>query len=449
MRILTLGISHHTADVALRERAGFSPSELATALLAFRDQFPHVEAALLSTCNRTQWTLARPSHAAPDADTLTAWWARQRSLGVEQLTPFVHTSLQRDAVHQLFRVAAGLDARIVGEPEIQHQVKRAYDAAVAARTVGPVLHHVFQNALAAAKAARRETGLSRAGASVASAAIAAMREQFESLRGRTVVCIGAGEIAKATLRRLLRHPVDRVLLINRDATRAGQLVRTMGTAGSKCHVRPWSDIDEALRAADVLITATGATTPVILADALSAARSPNGVSPLLILDLGLPRDVEPGVADLPNVRLVNVDQLTESVAHDPVRAAAIAECERRLDVDATACLTRLRNREVGQLIRQLRHRLHDIAAVEHERSVRKMVALDLPPEEQQAAQRLLAEYGHRLINKVLHLPLTQLDARRDDAAPGFYAAALRRLFDLDESPEPSSDPGLPADTLGP
>ncbi|MEM1098556.1 MAG: glutamyl-tRNA reductase [Planctomycetota bacterium] len=435
MRILNLGISHHTADVALRERAAFGSDAVAGALGAFREEFPHVEAALLSTCNRTQWTIARPSHAPPDAETLIGWWAARVGVPAEELAPTVTTELQGEAVLRVFRVTAGLDAQVVGEPEIHHQVKRAYDAAVQARTVGPVLHHVFQQALAAAGAARHETGLSRAGASVPSAALALIQKQTADLAEPNVVCIGAGELAQATLRGLVRTGIHRLTLVNRTPERADALAASLEMPEEQRDVVTLDEMPRALRVADVLITAAATDHPIIDAGTLAFARN-GSQRPMLVLDLAVPRNVAGDLRGLPGVRLIDLDELAATIENDPIRSAAIARCEERLAADAAACLTRVRNREIGQLIRQLRVRMHDIADAERDRSQRKLAALSTDAEQSDRLEQLIEEHGRRLINKVLHLPLQQLDARRDDVALGFYAAALRRLFDLHELPRP-------------
>ncbi|MEM1446626.1 MAG: glutamyl-tRNA reductase [Planctomycetota bacterium] len=446
MRIISLGISHHTADVALRENAAFSGDNLVEVLSAFREDYPHVEAALLSTCNRTQWIIARPSHAAPDAKTLIDWWARRRGVTNQALEPAVASHLQGDAVLHLFRVTAGLDAMIVGEPEIHHQVKRAYDAAVAARTAGPVLHHVFQHALAAAGNARHETGLSRAGASVPSATVASIRANTDSLTEKHVVCIGAGDLAKATLRGLLRSGVERITVANRTLDHAAALADELALPTSQRRIIRLDEVPAALHDADVLIAA--ADTEHTLIDAGTVAFARNGTHrPLMIFDLAMPRSVAKDVENIEHVQLFDLEALSETVRDDPARAAAIARCEERLAADAAACLTRVRNREIGQLIRQLRTRLHDIADEERQRSHRKLVGSFGDDAQAEQLEHLIEEHGRRLINKVLHLPLQQLDARRDDVALGFYAAALRRLFDLQDMPtaeqEHQRDSGKP------
>ncbi|MEM9751808.1 MAG: glutamyl-tRNA reductase [Planctomycetota bacterium] len=435
MRILNLGISHHTADVALRERAAFSRDAVAKALETFRDDFPHVEAALLSTCNRTQWTIARPSHAPPDAETLIGWWAARVGVPAEELAPAVTTELQGEAVLRVFRVTAGLDAQVVGEPEIHHQVKRAYDAAVQARTVGPVLHHVFQQALAAAGAARHETGLSRAGASVPSAALAVIQQHAADHAAPNVVCVGAGDLAQATLRGLVRTGIHRLTLVNRTPERAAALAASLEIPQEQRDVVTLDELPRVLRNADVLITAAATDHPIIDAGTLAFARN-GSQRPMLVLDLAVPRNVAGDLGGMPGVRLIDLDELAATIQADPVRSAAIARCEERLAADAAACLTRVRNREIGQLIRQLRVRMHDIADAERDRSHRKLAALSADTTQTDQLEQLIEEHGRRLINKVLHLPLQQLDARRDDVALGFYAAALRRLFDLHELPRP-------------
>ncbi len=441
MRFTLLGMNHRTADVALRERATLGAADLPAALAGLRSAFPGCEAVVLSTCNRTEFYLAHPASSAIDADALRDWWAQRRPVSRDELGGATVEREQAAAVRHLFRVAGGLDSRVVGEPEVQHQVKRAYDAACDAETAGPVMHQVFQATIAAARKARRETGLSRQSASVGSVALQFARTVFDTLEGKTIGCIGAGEIAKSTLRRLLRQNPQKTWIVNRTPANARELAGAMNLEPPNGGPRAWDDLEAVVVESDVLICATGAPEPILAEAWMRPLIRKRRSRPLVVLDLAVPRDVEERVGGLKNVFLYNIDDLCEVVDHDPQRQQAIRDCEQQLAAAASTCHRRLQHRDVGQLVRQLRHKMQSMADQEQQRSLRKLGSR-LNDDERDAVEALLGELGHRLINKFLHLPLQQLDATREDGSLGFYAAALRRLFDLqdDESTDREDSP---------
>lgn len=447
MRVVMLGLNHRTADVAMRERAGFGPEETDAALRSLHENFTGIEALLLSTCNRTELYIAKPAGHGPSADALRAWWAEHREVTAGQLAEVTLLREQEPAVHHLFRVVAGLDSMVVGEPEVQHQVQRAYRRACDQETVGPVLHQVLQASIAAARKARHDTGLSRAGASVGSVALRFAKSVFTEFDDKIVACLGAGEIAKATLRRLVRQRPKRTWVVNRRPSRARETVELIGIDPASGGVRPWDDLDTVLVEADVVVCATAAPHPVVTAERMPALLRRRRNRPLVILDLALPRDVDPEVGRLSNVYLYNLDDLKDVVDHDPQRQAAIQRCEQHIESAAHGCVNALQHRNVGQLVRQLRQKMQTLADVERERTATKLANLldtnTTPPGER--VEHILDEFGHRLINKVLHLPLRQMDTREGDVSLGFYAAALRRLFDLEDLPAteapPPTEPG--------
>ena len=322
-------------------------------------------------------------------------------------------------------------------------MKRAYEAATGRGAVGMVLHKVFQQAVAVAKQARTATGIDVGRLSVGSVAVDLARGVFERFDDKVVVGIGAGEIAKVTFTHFEALRPGRLWLTNRTHGTAEEVGGALGLGQSGCTaggVRPFEAIDELLVEADVLLSSTGATQPIITADRFRRLLRRRRSRPIFIIDLALPRDVEPEVGSLANVYLYNLDHLQEVVDQTRgQRSDQVAQCEKILLEAVRACMAEVQNRDVGQLIRALRHRLHELARIEQERTARKLDGVA----ESAEIQALLEEHTHRLVNKILHLPLSQLDRRQPDAPLGFYAAALRRLFDLDESLEALKHPESP------
>lgn len=436
MRFLLLGLNHRTAPVELRESLALGPERLPEVLRHFTGQFPGVEAALLSTCNRTEFYVARPSHAAPDIQALRQFLAAQTGADLDALTAASIHREQQPAVHHLFRVTAGLDAMAVGETQVIGQVRRAYEAAKRANTAGPTLHRVFQAALREVKQAHQQSGVAGLQQSVSSMAVEFAGNLFESFTDKTVVGLGAGEVTKATLRRMLEKRPGKTWVVNRTAAtgvalaaqlRLGQDVSALHFGGA----RPWEALDEALVEADIVLTGTASAQPVITAARFKPLLRRRRHRPLFLIDLAVPRDVEPAVGTLPNVYLYNIDDLNAALAEVPQRREKIDRCEAMIRDAAERCMGAAAHQDLGALVRQLRTKLLAIGEDERQRTRRKMQSLHAS-REYDKIDKLLDEHTHRLINKVLHLPLSQLDRKDGPTSAGFYAAALRKMFDLDE-----------------
>lgn len=455
MRFLLLGINHRTAPVELREALAINAERLPSVLAAFNQRFgPKAdsqsavnisggagECVLLSTCNRTELYVARPSHAEPTIDTLRLFLAEQTGASLDLITSSSIHREQQPAVHHLFRVTAGLDAMAVGETQVIGQVRRAYDAAQQAGTVGPALNRVFQSALRDVKQAHQQSGVAALQQSVSSMAVEFAGNLFESFTDKVVVGLGAGEITKATLQRMLAKSPGKTWVVNRTPAAGLELAKSLGL-GSTPDVRhsggarPWEELDEVLVEADIVLTGTAASDPVITAAQFKKLLKRRRHRPLFLIDLAVPRDVEPAVGSLPNVYLYNIDDLNAALADVPRRREKIDRCEAMVRDAAERCMGAAQHQDLGVLVRQLRSKLLAIGDDERARTQRKMQTLH-EAGEYDKIQNLLDEHTHRLINKVLHLPLSQLDKKKtgsDEAPTSFYAAALRRLFDLDDLP---------------
>lgn len=445
MQILMLGANHRTAPVELRERLSLAGDRLDEAFQLVRGRYPHVELVILSTCNRTELYLARPELEQPSIEDLRAAMSTLCGLDDATLQDITINLKQDEAVTHLFRVAAGLDSMIVGEPQILGQVKRAYDSANQRHAVGPVLHRVFQQAIATAKQVRTETGLAQRRASVGSAAVDFARRIFSHFEDKTVVAIGAGEMAKVTLQHLRQLNPARLWIVNRSPQRAQHLAEALKlTDPHTSGPRPWSELDQLLVEADIVVTSTGATEPIITAEQFKPLVRRRRSRPLFMIDIALPRDVEPAVGSLNNVYLYNLDDLQQVVAQSLGEFdEKLATCEAAVAEAVRACVSQIQTQDIGQLIATLRNVMHEMGRAEQQRAIAKLS--HLPPDElAQRIDQVLEEHTRRLVNKILHLPLSRLDRRNADAPLGFTAAALRYLFKLDEymaesQSEPAAD----------
>jgi glutamyl-tRNA reductase len=439
MRLLMLGFNHRTAPLELREALAFDHDKAAAAIDDLRRLHPASECVLLSTCNRTELYIARPIHDPPTIDDLRRFVAEHTGVALQTVrSASIHREQDQAATH-LFRVSVGLDSMVLGEPQILGQVKRAYERASERDAVGPILHRLFQGAITAAKQARTQTGIDQGRTSVSSVAVAFARNIFDHFNDKAVLAIGAGEMVKAALASLQREQPGRLMLVNRTHQRAIDLANALGIAGEQHGARAWDDLDRLLVEADIVVSCTGATQPIVTGERFKPLLKKRRGRPLFLLDLAVPRDIDPAVGAMRNVYLYNLDDLQRAVkATEQDRQELVARCEGLLQEHVDRCMGDIRHRDVGRLVKQLRERLHDIAKEEHGRTARKLAALngEATPD---GLQDLLEQHNHRLVNKILHLPLSQLDRRDPEANLGFYAAALRRLFDLQDQSDMTED----------
>lgn len=432
MRVHLLGVSYRTAGIDLRDRLAVVPRGLDHAVGVLRRRCPGAEAVVLSTCNRTELYLAGRA-----GDPLAGVDARGVLAEVCKVTPgdlgdaMLHR-VDGQAVSHVFRVACGLDSMILGEREVLGQLRRAYEAAVERRSAGPVLHRVFQQAIRVAKRARTETGIDEGRVSIGSIAVDFARQIFERFDDKTVLGIGAGPAAKLTLRHMQALGPARVWVTNRSADRAGALASRLGLSAGGGGARPIGELDALITEADIVLTSTGAPRAILSVERVQPLLKKRRGRPLFIVDTAVPRDVDPRVGGLKNVYLYNIDDLQRVAAETHgQRQGQAARCETMLSDAVKTCMMHLENHDVGQVVHALRRRLHALGLAEQRRTGRKLTSLhDIGLADE--IERLLGEHTHRLINKVLHVPLARLQARDGDAPVGLYLEALRELFELED-----------------
>jgi glutamyl-tRNA reductase len=427
MRLLLVGLSHRTAPVELREAVDFARRGLAAALDEL-GRLPGVrEAAVVSTCNRAELYAAAPE-VERAAAALARFLGEFHGVAPERLAPHLYQRTDGAVATHLFRVAAGLDSLVVGEPQILGQVKAAYAAAHARGRTGPLLNRLFHAAFVAGKRVRTETALGEGAVSVSYAAVSLAKKIFGELAGRHVLILGAGEMAKLTGRHLKRQGVTAIRVASRTLASAQALAADLGGAAVD-----WRDLDGALEPADIVITATGASQPILTRARIAAAMRARRNRPLFVIDIAVPRDVEAEAGELEQVFLYNIDDL-EAIVHENLarRTSELDRAEAIVREEAEAFDRWLRAREAIPTVVALRERFEAIRRAELQRLEGKLAALG--PD----AKARVDEITHLIVEKLLLAPTEQLKAASAPEEVLVYTEALNRLFDL--APAPSSEP---------
>jgi glutamyl-tRNA reductase len=419
MRILLLGVSHHTAPIDLRERLSFAPDRIAGALGEIAQQAGIGETVLLSTCNRTEMYVTCDD-MENGRERLARFLTEYHSLDPRGVEPHLYTRHETDAVRHLFRVAAGLDSLVVGEPQILGQVKQAFGVATQEQRTGAMLNRLFHQAFTVGKRVRAETGLADGAVSVSFAALGLARKICGEIKGLTALVLGAGDMAALTARHLQGQQPGRLLITSRTPAHAEELANDVGG-----QVIPWADADRALAAADIVVSATGATKPIVTADRVRKAMKGRTMRPLFIIDIAVPRDVEAAAGDLEQVFLYNIDDLQGIVSENLAkRANEVARAESIVGDEVEAFLAWTRSRAVVPTVVALRRRFEAIRQSELTRLQPKLAGL--PPE---AAKRV-DEITRLIMEKLLSTPTEQLKSLDNPETIVAFSDALNQLFAL-------------------
>lgn len=431
MRLFAVGISHRTAPVELRESVDFARRGLDAALNALSARNLAHEAVVVSTCNRAEIYASAESEAVAEA--CGRFISEYNGLPWETVAPHVMIYKGAQAVEHLFRVAAGLDSLVVGEPQILGQVKSAYATASEVKTTGAITNRLFTAAFSVGKRVRTETHLGEGAVSVSYAAIALAKKIFRDLKGLNVLILGAGEMAKLTGVHLKAQEVRQLTIASRTLTTAERLAQNLGGRAV-----PWSSLGEALTAADIVVTATGSTEPVLTRARVEDAMRPRRGRPLFIIDIALPRDVETGVGELDQVFLYNIDDLQAIVKENLSRRATEIERAETIVLQEVEKFTAwLQSREVLPTVIALRQRFDEIRLAELKRLEGKLAPLG--PE----ARERVDEITHLIVEKLLLTPTEQLKSTRDETLAVTYSDAVNRLFAL-QSTKGTDEPGEPS-----
>lgn len=419
MSLVVVGCNHRSTSLAVLERMAIAPEDLPKALHDLASAEHLSESVVLSTCNRIEvYAYAERFHGsyADVRELLT----RHSGLAPEAVADELYAYHDTDAVRHLFNVAAGLDSVVLGEHEVLGQVRTAWETARVEGTVGTVLDPLFRHAVETGKQARASTGIARGIASVAHAAVALAAERVGTLTGRRVLVLGAGDVAVGTLKSLADAGPDDIAVVGRTWQRAVAAAESCGGRAVALE-----DLEDSLVATDVVFATTGATDIILEHSGVDSVMSRRDGATLLIVDIAVPRDVDPAAGELPGVTLLDMDDISAFVERGRAERSGEAEQVRAIVESAVERYQAVASaREVAPLIGALRARADGISASELARHQSRLA--ELSPAQQAAVQSLL----HGVMNKLLHEPTVRLKDAAGHARGDRLAEALRDLFDL-------------------
>ena len=417
MSLLALGLNHHTAPVDVRERAAIGDERLGEALLALKRVESVEEAAIVSTCNRTEiYCGTRSGDVRADAAVIE-WMHGHLDLGSRRVDDYLFRHNDREAVHHLMRVASGLDSMVLGEPQILGQIKRAYRDAESVGTLGQELSPLFQSVFSVAKQVRTDTAIGSSPVSVAFAAVSLSRQIFADLGKHTALLIGAGETVQLAARHLVGAGIGKLLIANRTLERAETLARETGGQAIAL-----GRIPEVLPMADIVISSTGAPLPILGKGAVEKALKARRFRSMLIVDIAVPRDVETEAGKLDGVFLYTVDDLQAVIDENrESRRAAADEAEEIVRNQVELYMRRLRSLGANDTIRGYRDHVEGIRAELLERGRRELAAGKDPA-------LVLEKLAHGLANRVMHAPTARL-RQAAEHGDSLLVEAARTLLD--------------------
>jgi glutamyl-tRNA reductase len=417
MALVTLGLSHHRAPVEARERLAFTESDLPAAVERLHALPGVEEAAILSTCNRTEIMTVT---SLDEEARLIDWWRRERQAPDGYIEKFLYTHRDLGSVTHSLRVASGLDSLVVGEPQILGQMKQTYTLATEVHALGPVLGRLFQHAFAVAKLVRSQTQIGAHPVSVAYAALQMARRIFTDMQSQTALLIGAGEMMQLVGRHLQQHGVGRIVVANRSLERAEKLAREVhGYAISL------NDLPNYLADADLVVSSTAARGFLIDRPAMQRVVRSRRRKPVFMIDLAVPRDIDPAIADLEDIYLYSIDDLRAVIADNmKLREEAARQAEVLVQSQAQEFARWLESRDAGNTIQQLRARARSTRDEVLDKARRRLASGQSP-------EAVMAFLADTLSNKLLHSP-SQALRRADAVEQAMLLNAARRLFDLPE-----------------
>lgn len=443
MRVRQLGTNHHHAPVEVRERLAL-PDDRLPAILEEFAALPGVrEVVLLSTCNRVELTWVDDGACVEDVVNLLSARAGMTS---DQLGPHLFRHVDEEAVGHLFRVCAGLDSMVLGETQIAGQVKEAYRVAADTQTVGPLLHKLFHKAFGVAKRVRTETEIGRSTVSVANAAVDMAGRVFDDLARHPVLLLGAGEMGELALKGFRSRGARDIWVSNRTLERAVELAAPLNAA-----VLPWNRRAEFLTTADVVLCSTGASSPVLTRDAVARCRRARRGRPLFLIDISVPRNLDPGIGQLDSVYLFDIDDLGRAAAEgQAARARAAGQAEELVAAEVTGFARVLAQVHVAPLLKSLNLRARDEAEAEVARTLSNLGSIleELSEDERAKLSEALRKMAGAIGRKMLHHPLArikelgregELDALAEAARLFGVEAPLLSVRDLEVPPAGAAD----------
>lgn len=394
MTLIAFGINHKTAPVAIREKVAFSPEKVRDALADLVNHESINEAVILSTCNRTEVYCGLDY---PANDAILEWLSEYHQLPLEAISPYIYAYSDSDAVSHILRVASGLDSMVLGEPQILGQIKEAYMTANQAGVIGAQLNRLFQHTFAVAKQVRTDTAIGASPVSVAFAAVSLAKQIFSNLSEHTVLLIGAGETIELVARHLTENQVSRIIVANRTAERADRLARTFGAEAIAL-----KEIPQRLAKVDIVITSTASPLPIIGKGMMESITKQRKHRPMFMVDIAVPRDIEPEVGKLKDIYLYTVDDLQEVIEENrKSRQEAACQAEEIISTQVDHFMGWLRSLDAVDAIRAYREKSNRLRDEALANAKRQLLAGKDP-------QLVIDELARSLTNKLVHEPSVQM-----------------------------------------
>lgn len=421
MKLAVLGLNHKTAPVEVREKLAFPAEGVAKALEALRSRAGISEAAILSTCNRVEIYSCGEDEAIHFGD-LQSFLAQFHQIPEVQFVAHLYKYRDLDAIQHLFLVAASVDSMVLGETQILSQVKEAYQAAARAGTVGRLLGPLFQRALEVGKEVHTLTGIGKHKVSISSVAVDFAEKIFGSLEGRSILVIGAGKMSGLTLKHMMDKGVRTILVSNRTFEKAEDLARQIGG-----RALPFEHLVDNLAQADIVISSTGAPQAILRPEHVRAALRRRRYQPMFLIDIAVPRDIDPKVNEIDNVYLYDIDDLEKVVVENQAtREREIQECRRLVTERVSRFVSEIRIKDAGPVITRLTQKADEIRQEELERTLNKLGSVE-------AKDREEIEYlTKRIINKILNSPITAIRREVGSGDGQRIIEAAERLFQLED-----------------
>ena len=401
MPLITVGVNHKTAPVSIRERVAFAPEKMIDALSSLISAQKANEAVIVSTCNRTELYCSVEDFSK--ADGIIEWLGQYHGIDQLDLQQYCYTHCDDDSVRHVMRVASGLDSLILGEPQILGQVKSAYAVSQEGSCLGPELESLFQRAFSVAKRVRTDTAIGENPVSIAFAAVSLAQRIFADIKNSTALLIGAGQTIELVARHLKENGVKRIIVANRTLTRAEALANELNAEAIML-----GEIGDYLPQADIVISSTASQLPIIGKGMVERATSQRRHSPMLLIDIAVPRDIEPEVEDVKDAYLYTVDDL-HSVIEENVRARqdAAKAAEQMIEEGVDSYRRAIESRKVSDLIITFRQSAEAVKNTELEKALKGL-------EMGQSPEQVVNKLAHGLMNKLIHSPTRYLrDAGAD------------------------------------
>ncbi|MFQ5995138.1 MAG: glutamyl-tRNA reductase [Acidiferrobacterales bacterium] len=417
MHLLAFGVNHRTAPVAIREQIAIPPEDVVDALREITTSGAATEATILSTCNRTELYCGLDQ---VDSERAIAWFSSNYPLPVSDIRPYLYRHSDAAAVKHAFRVAAGLDSMVLGEPQILGQMKDAFATAHKAGATGKILNRLFQQTFSVAKKVRTDTAIGASAVSVAYAAVSLAKQIFDHLSEQTVLLIGAGDMIELCARHLKEHDIGHMIVANRTFERAQLLAVPFGAEPTTLR-----DMPERLSEADIVISSTASQLPILGKGAVESALKARKHRPMFMVDIALPRDIEQEVGDLGDVYLYTIDDLKDVVQENlQSRLEAAKEAERIIETHASQFMYWIRSLDTVPSIRALRETADAVRETELERARQRLASGE-------DVQHVIERLAHALTNKFIHAPTLAL-RRADHDDEAVLSEIIRKLFNLDK-----------------